>query len=237
MKYYLAKTPIIIQKYFDNYTWKIAIDKKEIYLTFDDGPIPEITTWVLQTLAEFKAKATFFCIGDNISKYPDIFKEIITQNHTIGNHSFNHLNGWRTSSKRYLDNVEKAKEFIYKFKSDGYREQKPKIETKVLPHGKDLGWDKQQATNLFRPPYGKIRSNQSKLLINKGFKIIMWDVLSGDFDQNLSKENCLQNVTKNVNNGSIIVFHDSEKAFKNLEYTLPKTLEYFTKKGYVFKSL
>ncbi|MCK5676923.1 MAG: polysaccharide deacetylase family protein, partial [Flavobacteriaceae bacterium] len=98
MKYYFAKTPIIIQKYFDNYTWKIATDKKEIYLTFDDGPIPEITTWVLQTLAKFNAKATFFCIGDNISKYPDIFKEIINQNHAIGNHTFNHLQGWKTNT-------------------------------------------------------------------------------------------------------------------------------------------
>ena len=228
MKYYFAKTPIIIQKYFDNYTWKIATDKKEIYLTFDDGPIPEITTWVLQTLAKFNAKATFFCIGDNISKYPDIFKEIINQNHAIGNHTFNHLQGWKTNTYEYLQNIEKTKNLIKRLKIE---DQRPKTDVKPPSNNKQL------ATNLFRPPYGKISSKQSKTLINKGYEIIMWDVLSGDFDQNLNKESCLQNVTKNVNNGSIIVFHDSEKAFKNLEYTLPKTLEYFTKKGYIFKTL
>ncbi len=228
MNYYLAKTPIIIQKYFDNYTWKIATDKKEIYLTFDDGPIPEITTWVLQTLAKFNAKATFFCIGDNISKYPDIFKEIINQNHAIGNHTFNHLRGWKTNTYEYLQNIEKTENIIKKLKIE---DQRPKTGVKPTTNNKQL------ATNLFRPPYGKISSKQSKTLINKGYEIIMWDILSGDFDQNLNKESCLQNVTKNVNNGSIIVFHDSEKAFKNLEYTLPKTLEYFTKKGYIFKTL
>ena len=228
MKYYFAKTPLIIQKYFDNYTWKIATDKKEIYLTFDDGPIPEITTWVLQTLSKFKAKATFFCVGDNILKYPDIFKEIIDQNHTIGNHTFNHLQGWKTNTYKYLQNIEKTEDAIKRLKIEV---QKPKTNIKQTTNNKQL------ATNLFRPPHGKIKSKQSKNLKNKGYRIIMWDVLSGDFDQNINKENCLQNVVKYTNKGSIIVFHDSEKAFKNLQYTLPKALEYFTKKGYVFKAL
>ncbi|MCD6543211.1 MAG: polysaccharide deacetylase family protein, partial [Flavobacteriaceae bacterium] len=190
MEPYFAKTPKIIQNVFSDFIWRIATDKKEIYLTFDDGPIPEITDWVLKTLDEFNIKATFFCVGDNIRKYPKIFQSILQHNHAIGNHTFNHLNGWRTNTKKYLDNVEKAEDII------------AIIHTKVLSFGKNIGWNKQQNLKIFRPPYGKIRPSQRKALQKKGYQIIMWDVLSADFDQNISKEKCLKNVVKSVENGS-----------------------------------
>jgi len=206
MKSYFVKTPKIIQNIFSNYTWKIATNKKEIYLTFDDGPIPEITPWVLNTLSKFNAKVTFFCVGDNVQKHPRIFKQILDQKHAVGNHTFNHLEGWKTNTEAYLNNIEKTEELI-------------------------------QNSKIFRPPYGKIKPKQAKFLINKGYQIIMWDVLSADYNQTISQKKCYQNVIKNAANGSIIVFHDSEKAFKNLEYTLPKVLAYFTEKGFVFKAL
>lgn len=215
MKTYFAKTPEIIEKLFSNYQWKVATNQKEIYLTFDDGPIPEITPWVLKQLAKFQAKATFFCVGDNISKYPEIYDTVLQEKHRIGNHTFHHLNGWKTKSNSYVENIDKCAFEIEK--------QQMKSVTKS-----DL---------LFRPPYGKITPSQRKKIVEKGYKIIFWDVLSGDFDQNISKETCLENVVNNTEKGSIIVFHDSEKAFKNLEYVLPRFLEYFSKKGYVFKSL
>ncbi len=215
MKTYLVKTPKIIQQLFSKYQWKVTTDKKEIYLTFDDGPIPEITPWVLEQLQKYQAKATFFCVGDNVSKYPEVFNSVVQEGHAIGNHTFNHLNGWKTATNSYVENVEKCAVTIKK------QQTKP-IETNSL---------------LFRPPHGKIKPSQAKKLLQKGYKIILWDVLSGDFDPGLSKETCLNRVLKNTQKGSIIVFHDSEKAFKNLEYVLPKTLEHFSKKGYVFKNL
>ena len=228
MKFYFVKTPKIIQSIFSNYTWKIASHKKEIYLTFDDGPIHKVTPWVLNTLEKYNAKATFFCIGDNIKKYPDIFQEITLQNHAIGNHTFNHLQGWKTNTEKYLSNIDKTKNIIKSLKRE---DQRPKTDAKPSTN------NQQPITNFFRPPYGKIKYKQSKALQNKGYQIIMWDVLSADFDQEISPEKCYQHVIKNVQNGSIIVFHDSEKAFKNLEYTLPKVLEYFTEKGFVFRTL
>lgn len=236
MKPYFVKTPKIIQSIFSNYTWKIASHKKEIYLTFDDGPIPKITPWVLNTLEKYNAKATFFCVGDNIKKHPEVFKEIILQNHAIGNHTFNHLQGWKTNTYEYLQNIEKTENVIKRLKIEGRRQ---KTEDGSLKTDEKPATNNQQPTtsNLFRPPYGKIKSKQAKALQNKGYHIIMWDVLSADFDQKISPEKCYQNVIKNAQSGSIIVFHDNEKAFKNLEYTLPKVLEYFTKKGFVFKAL
>ena len=218
MEPYFAKTPKIIQKIFSDFTWKIATDKKEIYLTFDDGPIPEITDWVLKTLDKFNAEATFFCVGDNIKKYSEEFQNILDKDHAIGNHTFNHLNGWRTNTKRYLDNVEKTKKTIT-------INHQPKANKQQL------------ITKLFRPPYGKIRPSQRKALQKKGYQVIMWDILSADFDQNISKEKCLQNVIPNIQNGSIIVFHDSIKAFEKLQYVLPKTLTYLIEEGYTFKKL
>lgn len=215
MRPYFVKTPRIVRKLFVNYHWQEKTTKKDIFLTFDDGPISYITPWVLEKLAAFDAKATFFCVGDNISKYPDVFESILKANHSIGNHTFNHLNGWKTSCDNYLENIEKAQ---------------VEIQKKIV--------QKNTKTDLlFRPPYGKIKTSQVNELVKKGYKIIMWDVLSGDFDAGLSKEACLDNVIKHAQSGSIVVFHDSEKSFKNLEYTLPRVLEHFTKKGYTFKCL
>lgn len=209
MGLYLVKTPRIVKRFFSNYAWCFDSNKKEIYLTFDDGPTPEVTDFVLNQLQKHNAKATFFCIGKNIENHPGIFKRIVAENHSIGNHTQNHYNGWKYTTKEYLENVLKCADLI-----DNTSNQK-----------------------LFRPPYGKIKTSQAKELIKDNYKIIMWDVLSGDFDNSINKEKCLQNVLKNTNNGSIIVFHDSLKAKDKLFYTLPKILEEFSKKGYIFKAI
>nr|BFF39532.1 polysaccharide deacetylase family protein [Tenacibaculum mesophilum] len=182
--------------------------QKEIFLTFDDGPIPKVTEFVLDQLHLFNAKATFFCIGDNIRKYPAVFSRIINEGHSVGNHTFNHLNGWKNSNTTYINNINKCEN--------------------LLSH---------QKTKLFRPPYGKIKRKQAKQLLANGYKIIMWDVLSADFDPTITKEKCLQNVLRNVENGSIIVFHDSIKASDKLYYVLPKVLEEFSLQGYKFKAI
>jgi peptidoglycan/xylan/chitin deacetylase (PgdA/CDA1 family) len=198
---------------FSKYTWRFSISKKEIYLTFDDGPTPEITTFVLNELKKHNAKATFFCIGKNISTHPEIFKQIIKEDHSVGNHTQNHLNGWKNKTQDYIKNTLEVER------------------TLQLSNFKTL------KLNLFRPPYGKIKQKQAKYLLSKGYKIIMWSVLSGDFDTNLSKEKCLQNVLKNTSNGSIVVFHDSVKAAEKIKYVLPKVLEYFSKRGFEFKAI
>ncbi|MFD0965223.1 polysaccharide deacetylase family protein [Pseudofulvibacter geojedonensis] len=202
-----------MKRLFANLTWDVSTNEKEIYLTFDDGPTPEITKWVLDRLSEYNAKATFFCIGKNVAKHPEIAQNIIAHGHSIGNHTQNHTNCWKVSKSTYLNDVEEAQEII---------------NSKVL---------NQESINLFRPPYGKITSKRAKQLHKRGYKIIMWDVLSADFDQRINPEKCLQNVLKNTQKGSIVVFHDSIKAQKNLTYTLPKVLEHFSKKGYSFKAI
>ncbi|WP_296315818.1 polysaccharide deacetylase family protein [Winogradskyella sp. UBA3174] len=207
-----AKTPGFVKTLFPNFVWNINTDKKEIYLTFDDGPTVEITDWVLQTLKGFEAKATFFCIGNNIEKYPEIFQNIITEGHSIGNHTYNHLKGWKHKTKVYFKDVLKTEKIINKFKTG-------------------------TSTPLFRPPYGKFKNKQSKKLLELGYRIILWDVLSYDWDKSVSEEACLNNVVSAAKQGSIIVFHDSIKASRNLKYVLPKVLEYYTEKGYKFKAL
>lgn len=209
MKFFI-KTNRFIKWLFSDYIWDLPSNEKRIYITFDDGPIPIITPWVLNQLSEFNAKATFFCIGENIQKYPEIFEEIIRAGHSVGNHTCNHLKGWNTNTNIYIDNFKKCDKEIQK---NDYK------------------------SLLFRPPYGKIKRSQAKIIQKLGFKIIMWDVISMDFDKNVSQENCLRNVTENATSGSIIIFHDSEKAFKNLEYVLPKTLKFFSENGYEFGSL
>lgn len=209
MSFYWIKTNWIIKKLFTSYVWDIPNTKNKIYLTFDDGPIPEITEWVLEELKKNNAKATFFCIGDNIVKHPEIFKKVIGEGHTIGNHTFNHLNGWKTNTETYLENFERCQGTIEKSTIN------------------NLG------SKIFRPPYGKIKKSQANAIRQLGYKIIMWDVLSADFDQNLSKDDCLKNVLSNIRSGSIIVFHDSIKAFRNLEYVLPKTLAYLKENNFV----
>lgn len=202
-----VKTNRFIKLLFPKYVWAIPNDAKKVFLTFDDGPTPEITEWVLEQLHNYNAKATFFCIGNNIKKQPEIFNKIIAQGHAIGNHTFNHLNGWKTSTEEYIENIKLCQSEIKNPKS--------------------------QIPNLFRPPYGKIKPSQSKRLRNLGYKIVMWDIISYDFDQSISKEECLHNVLDNIKPGSIIVFHDSIKARKNLEYILPKTLGFLKDNGFV----
>ncbi|TDD96556.1 polysaccharide deacetylase family protein [Flavobacterium cellulosilyticum] len=215
MKFYWIKTNSFIKQIFSNYIWAIPNNDNKVYLTFDDGPTPEITEWVLQELKKYNAKATFFCIGKNIEKHPDIFSKVITEGHSFGNHTFNHLNGWKSSTDEYLDNLKKC-EVVMSI---------PKSKIQNLQ------------SKIFRPPYGKIKPSQSKKLRQLGYKIIMWDVLSADFDTLISKEKCLENVLQNVQSGSIIVFHDNVKAFPNLEYTLPKSLMFLKDKGFVFETL
>ena len=206
-----VKSNFFIKKLFPNYIWKIPNQENKVFLTFDDGPTPEVTEWVLEQLKQYGAKATFFCIGNNIEKHPNIFQKVIKEGHTIGNHTFNHLNGWKTDNKIYIENVAMCQSQIRNQKSE-------------IPNPK--------SQNLFRPPYGKIKNRQAKALIKSGYKIIMWDVLSRDFDRSISPEQCLKNVLQNVEMGSIIVFHDSIKAKQNLKYVLPKTLAFLYRKGF-----
>jgi len=206
MKFYWIQTSRLIKKLFPKYIWEMPDSEKKIYLTFDDGPTPEITQWTLAQLRQYNAKATFFCIGDNIEKHPDIFKKVIAEGHSIGNHTFNHLNGWKTKTETYIQNTKQCNDSICNLTTDNCK--------------------------LFRPPYGKIKKSQAKILLEQGYKIIMWDVLSADFDPEITPEKCLENVLSNIRPGSIIIFHDSIKAFKNLEYTLPKTLAYLKENGY-----
>jgi peptidoglycan/xylan/chitin deacetylase (PgdA/CDA1 family) len=203
---YLVKTPLLLKKlYPKKLIWNKPRTDKVIFLTFDDGPIPIVTPWVLKTLKSFDAKATFFCIGENITKHPEIFSQLIADGHAIGNHTFNHLNGWKTDDHTYLSNYHKCQEITN--------------------------------AKFFRPPFGRIKRAQIKELAAQEAQIIMWDVLSGDFDTKLLPEKCLSNVLKHSENGSIIVFHDSIKAWDRLEYALPKALAYWTKQGFKFKSL
>ncbi len=210
MRPYLVKTPKIVQRFFRKYSWRIATDKKEVFLTFDDGPVPDFTPWVLDTLRQYNAKATFFCVGENIKRYPEIYQQILNDNHATGNHTFNHLVGWKTPTREYVKNISKAQSYMT---------------------------GQNTTSKLFRPPHGRIRPLQAKILRKKGFKIVMWDVLSGDFDQTLSKEDCYEHTLKHIRNGSIVVFHDSDKSFRNLDYVLPKLLRQLQDEGYAFKSL
>lgn len=200
-------------RFFSKYIWRFSIDKKEIFLTFDDGPTPQITQFVLDELKKHNAKATFFCIGKNIKNYPEIFNKILEQKHSIGNHTQNHLNGWKSNNNNYIDDFLKCETTI------------TQLNNYPIKH------------KIFRPPYGKIKKSQAKEILQKGYKIIMWSVLSADFDTSITKEKCLQNVLKNTKNGSIIVFHDSVKAAEKLRFVLPKVLEEFSKKGFVFKAI
>ena len=207
--FYFVKTPGWLKKIYDSYIWSISVKDKILYLTFDDGPHPEATPFVLKELKKYNVFATFFCIGKNVVAYPDIYDQIIREGHSIGNHTYNHLNGWKANNDDYLNDIALAANEI-----DSY---------------------------LFRPPYGRITSFQAKQLktVMKGKepKVIMWDVLSGDFDTSCSPQQCLANVLFASVPGSIIVFHDSEKAFPRLEYALPRVLQYFSEKGYLFKPL
>ena len=198
---FLAKSPAIIKKYYPRLIWDIPNDQNKIFLSFDDGPIPEITNWVLDVLDTYNIKATFFCLGCNAVKNPGIYSKIINNGHTVGNHSYHHLSGWDVADAEYLSNIKKSNLLLN--------------------------------ASLFRPPYGRIRKSQISALI-EDYKVIMWDVLSGDFDPKISPEKCYNNVIKNTKPGSVIVFHDSIKASENLKYALPKAIEYLLEQGFEF---
>lgn len=216
----IAKIPGFIKKLYPKRIWDGPRNGKSIYLTFDDGPIPEVTPWVLDQLRKYDAKASFFCIGDNIRKHPEVFKKVVSEGHAVGNHTFNHLNGWKTPAMEYLLNVEAGQQILEK--------QLPKNTPAATASLK---------SRLFRPPYGRIKAGQARQLREQGYTLVMWDVLSMDYDQKLSPEACFQNVLKNAGNGSIIVFHDSLKAERNLKIVLPKVLEHFRNRGFTFSSL
>lgn len=201
---YLVHTPHYVQALLPGFLWKMSDNHQEIFLTFDDGPIPGVTPWVLSTLDQYDAKATFFCVGDNVRKHPDIFQQVIDEGHTVGNHTHNHLSGWSTENISYFNNI---------------RHCARKVQS-----------------SLFRPPYGKLKPSQVQFL-QRHYRIIMWDVLSGDFDHDISPEDCAQNVIQHAGPGSIVVFHDSLKAEANLRHALPQVLEHFSSLGYSFRAL
>lgn len=205
---YFIKTPWLVRKLFSSYVWKMPSAGKTVYLTFDDGPHPQVTPFVLDELKKYNASATFFCIGKNVLLHPEVYRRILSEGHSAGNHTHNHVNGWKVSAEQYIHNVAEAARVIH--------------------------------SGLFRPPYGKITPGQAKKIkevLGPAARIIMWDVLSVDFDTELSGEDCLQNVLKNYSAGSVIVFHDSEKAFPRLQYALPGVLKALSGNGFRFEKI
>jgi len=198
----IVRPPSLLTRALHRMTWDLHGDHREVYVTFDDGPTPVVTPWVLDRLDEVGAKGTFFCLGRNVDKHPDIYNQILSGGHSVGNHSYSHLKGFRSSIGRYMDDIHLASGMI--------------------------------DSKLFRPPYGRIFPGQVKAVLEQ-YDIIMWDVLSIDYNPRLTGERVLQNVTRNVKPGSIIVFHDSDKAADNLYYALPRTLEFLKEEGYSMK--
>lgn len=190
-------------------TWKRETEDQVIYLTFDDGPIPDVTEFVLAELKKHQAKATFFCVGDNIKKHPAVYDRLLKEGHRSGNHTFNHLKGIDVSVGKYVENVARCDEFIQ---------------------------DDQFQNKLFRPPYGRMTNAQERAL-RKEYEIIMWNVLSGDFDPKLSKEKCLEKSIKHTKKGAVVVFHDSIKTIDKLRWVLPQYLAHFSALGYRFECL
>lgn len=193
--------PDWLTRMFPRLVWRMPASEKKVYLTFDDGPVPEVTPDVLEILKKYNIEATFFCVGENVMKYPEIYRQIIENGHSTGNHTFNHIKGLSSSVKYYIENVEKASEYI--------------------------------RSNMFRPPYGLMKQSQFNRL-HKKYNIIMWDVISCDYDRGLTPENCTQNVMCYVRDGSIITFHDSLKARKNVLESLPRVIENLVDQGYSF---
>jgi peptidoglycan-N-acetylglucosamine deacetylase len=198
--YYFKKTPWFLRKLYPSRLWRIDSTEKNIYLTFDDGPHPELTPFILDQLRKYNAKATFFFIGDCVAKYPQLYQRVLAEGHAVGNHSQHHLDGFKTADAVYLEDVKQAAAHIH--------------------------------SGLFRPPYGRLRSSQARQLT--GYKIVMWEILSGDFDPGLNREKCLDTVMRKTRAGSIIVFHESDKAKEKMTYCLPVVLEKFSEAGYRF---
>lgn len=203
MQRFLIKIPWWLKALYPKRTWHFSREERKIYLTFDDGPHPVATPFVLDQLAKYNARATFFCIGKNVALYPEIYARILREGHAVGNHTQDHLNGWKTDTSGYLANVSIAEQRI--------------------------------ESRLFRPPYGRLKSNQARRL--QQYRIIMWDVLSGDFDKSVSAEECTRNVIQHTNNGSIVVYHDSEKAWPTMRKSLPVVLEHFREEGFEFEAI
>jgi peptidoglycan-N-acetylglucosamine deacetylase len=193
-----------LQLFAPSLIWKIKTSEKKIFLTFDDGPVPDVTPWVLETLSKYNIKATFFCVGENVRRHTEIYSAIINAGHSTGNHTMNHLNGWQNTNENYFKNIKECSVYVN--------------------------------SALFRPPYGRIKFSQVSAL-KKEYRIIMWDVLSRDYDQSLGGKDCSDLVIKNSSPGSIVVFHDSLKAEKRLKEALPVVIEHFLKKGYSFEVL
>jgi len=208
MRFYFYQTPAWLRWCYAERTWRIDTNDPVLYLTFDDGPHPTVTPFVLDVLARYNCKATFFCIGQNVLRYPALYQRILDEGHRVGNHTHRHLNGWKTSDAAYLADVQEAARCI--------------------------------SSNLFRPPYGKITSAQARAvrstLAGKG-RLVMWDVLSGDFDTRLSGEECFTICKKRLRPGSIIVLHDSEKAWPRLSVVLPLLIKFALAEGYVLKAM
>ena len=200
----IEQLPVFFRGVYRKVTWRKDSRLKNIYLTFDDGPIPKVTPWVLDVLDSYNVKATFFCVAENVWRYPEIYQEILRRGHRTGNHTYNHLRGFFTSTKKYLANVEKAATFV---KSD-----------------------------LFRPPHGELRSPQY-FRLRKKYQIIQWDVITRDYNPELTGEQVLNIVKKFARNGSIVVFHDSLKSEKNMKYAMPKAIEFLQEQGYSFEKL
>lgn len=203
--YYWSTANKLLRVLYPNWHWQVKTKEKKIYLSFDDGPHPDITPWVLQQLKRYDAKATFFCIGKNVAAYPAVYEQILAGGHTTGNHTMHHLNGWRSATAAYFSDILEAGKYI--------------------------------DSKLFRPPYGKLTRFQGKELREAGYELVMWTILSGDFDLKLTPEKCWEMVQENAGKGAIIVFHDSEKAWDRLSYSLPLVLEKFSHMGYTFESL
>lgn len=207
------KTPPLFKQLLPGLVWDIhGAQNKSIYLTFDDGPVPEVTPFVLDTLAVYQARATFFCVGDNVDRHPSIFQQVVEAGHRVGNHTHHHLNGWKTSTATYLEDVSQCETVLVKQHHD------------LLPE------------RLFRPPYGRVSFRQLRKL-RQQYRIIMWDILSGDFDPNFPAEDCLKKSIRHSAPGTIIIFHDSYKAAANLEYVLPRYLDHFASSGYKFSTI
>ena len=209
------KTPSVLKRIYPSLTWDKHAEAAQaeapcIYLTFDDGPIPDFTPWILKTLESYQARATFFCVGDNVSQHPALYRQIIEGGHRTGNHTYHHLNGWKSENFTYLKSI---------------------LQCELL-----LAPSPQHSTRLFRPPYGKIKQKQIQQLLPR-YNIIMWDILSGDFDPNFNHQTCLEKCIRHTQPGTIIIFHDNFKAQKNLTYVLPRYLEHFAEAGYSFKTL